>query len=316
LLIYYQGYNHLNVNNLQQKTLKKIKSLALQHRLPDTYADDVVSFVMPIAEQLFEQHKNTPAVIGIQGSQGSGKSTSAAFLKKILESEFNLNVEICSIDDFYLSRAERKALAEKIHPLLQTRGVPGTHHTQSIIHQFNLFKENKALLIPQFDKSIDNPKPKSEWLTNDGRTDILIFEGWCVGVTPQKECELIEPVNELESNEDNNQLWRTFVNNKLANEYSKIFKQLDSLIVLQAPSFDCVYEWRQLQEDKLIANLKTNKKSTELTLNSKQIKRFIQHYQRLTEHALLSLKDDADFILHLNSNHRITSLENKKLKRG
>ena len=105
-----------------------------------------------------------------------------------------------------------------------------------------------------------------------------------------------------------------FVNQQLANEYQKIFQRIDTLIVLQAPSFDCVFEWRQLQEQKLITNLEEQGKSTELTLNPDQIKRFIQHYQRLTEHGIKSLKDHADVVLQLNANHRTTSLVDNNIK--
>ena len=294
---------------MRKLTQEKIRSALDNHQLPNTYEDDVVSFMLPIAKQLYKQQKEQPLIVGIQGSQGSGKSTSAAFLKLLLECEFGLSVEVCSIDDFYLSRAERQALAENIHPLLQTRGVPGTHHTDSISRQFTLFRSRKNLTLPQFDKSTDDPKPKTDWLTTDKPANILILEGWCVGLKPQtKEC-LKTAVNELEKTEDPKGIWREYVNQKLVNEYSDIFKQLNELIVLQAPSFDCVFEWRQLQEQKLIKLLKAQNKSTDLTLGPAQIKRFIEHYQRLTEHAINTLEEHASFILKLNADHRITSLK-------
>ena len=292
-------------------TQEKLITALSNHKLPSTYADDAVSFILPITKQLFEEQKNKqqPMIVGIQGSQGSGKSTSAAFIKLFIECEFGLSVEICSIDDFYLSRAERHFLAKDVHPLFQTRGVPGTHHTDLISKQFELFRSNQNLTLPQFDKATDDPKPQTEWVLTDKPADILIFEGWCVGLKPQTPESLVTPINELEQNEDHDGHWRRYVNQKLANDYSKIFKQLDKLIVLQAPSFDCVFEWRQLQERKLIELLQKNGKSTELTLNPEQIKRFIQHYQRLTEHALDSLEQYADFTLQLNAKHRITSLK-------
>ena len=46
---------------------------------------------------------------------------------------FDLATEIyVSIDDFYLTRAERKKLGEQVHPLMETRGVPGTHDVQML----------------------------------------------------------------------------------------------------------------------------------------------------------------------------------------
>jgi len=295
---------------LRQITHEKITSSIDKHGLPNTYADDVVTFMLPIARQLFRQQENKPLIVGIQGSQGSGKSTCADFLKLLLESEFDLNVATVSIDDFYLSRLDRQVLASDIHPLLQTRGVPGTHDTNLITQQFNNFKSRKKLTLPQFDKATDDLKPKSEWLSIDQQPDILIFEGWCVGLTPQRPEQLTIAVNQLEENEDSSGEWRAFVNNKLAREYDNIFSQLDALIVLQAPSFNCVFEWRQLQEQKLIARLEAQGKSTALTLSPEKVKHFIQHYQRLTEHGLESLTEHANFVLQLNTNHRITSLKN------
>ena len=296
---------------MRQTTQEKIKSSINQHHLPNTYGDDVIEFMLPIAKQLFNKQQSQPLIVGIQGSQGSGKSTSADFLKLLLEVEFDLKVATVSIDDFYLSNSERQILAQDVHPLLQTRGVPGTHHTDLITQQFNNFRLKKKLTLPQFDKATDDPKPKSEWLSIDKQPDILIFEGWCVGIPPQKEQQLSSPINELEKNEDVNGQWRKFVNDKLAKEYASIYSQLDTLIVLQAPSFDCVFEWRQLQEQKLIDKLTSEGKSTTQTLSAEKIKRFIQHYQRLTEHGLESLTPLADFALTLNTNHRITSLKSK-----
>ena len=296
------------VDNLRSITKDKIRLSLDEHRLPDSYAEDLDSFLLPVAEKLSQQHKGEPLIVGIQGSQGSGKSTSAAFLKLILECEYDLSVAICSIDDFYLSRTERQTLAESVHPLLQTRGVPGTHRTDLIDQQFQCFKSKQSLFIPQFEKAMDDPKPQDQWLSIRDSVDLLIFEGWCVGITPQQESELSLAVNELESQEDADLVWRKYVNDKLATEYTSIFSQLDVLIALQAPSFDCVFEWRQLQEQKLIDSLESQGKGTELTLSPVQVKRFIQHYQRLTEHGLKSLKQDANYVLELNADHRITAL--------
>ena len=294
---------------MRQITQEKIKSSIANHQLPDSYANDVATFMLPVANRLFTKQQDKPLIVGIQGSQGSGKSTSAVFLKLLLEFEFDLKVATVSIDDFYLSNKERQALAKNIHPLLKTRGVPGTHHTDLITQQFNNFRSKDKLTLPQFDKATDNPKPKSEWLSIDHQPDVLIFEGWCVGLTAQQKEHLTPAINQLEKNEDANGEWRAFVNKKLSQEYAYIFSQLDTLIVLQAPSFDCVFEWRQLQEQKLISKLEAQGKNTTLTLTPEKVKRFIQHYQRLTEHGLESLSKQANFILELNANHKITSLK-------
>lgn len=300
---------------MRASTKKKAADAVLEHKLPESFLRDAELYLLPLAAQLNEKRKKgSSLLIGIQGTQGSGKSTSATFLKLILESEFDLRVEICSIDDFYLSQIERQELAEKVHPLLQTRGVPGTHHVESIQQQFNEFRNGQPLTIPQFNKAQDNPKPASESLFIKDKLDVLIFEGWCVGIPPQLDQQLEVTVNSLEREEDSNGTWRQFVNQQLKNDYADIFAQLDLLVVLQAPSFESVYQWRQLQEQKLIDRLTEEGKSTELTLGADQLKRFIQHYQRLSEHGLEVLAKKADFVLSLDNDHRFTEMLRLKVE--
>jgi len=289
---------------------KKIVSDTISHlRLPGAYIDVIERYLLPIANRLKNQkNESSPMIVGIQGTQGSGKSTTAEFLKLLLDLEFDLSAAVCSIDDFYLDQAERNQIGQTIHPLLKTRGVPGTHHTKQIAEQFARFRSGQYLILPQFDKSTDNPKPRSEWIRTDSSLDILIFEGWCVGLSAQDTSELEPAINALEQNEDPNRVWRKFVNNTLKADYARVFAELDSLVVLKAPSFECVYDWRKLQEQKLISRLKTEGKSTRLTMLPQQLERFIQHYQRLTEHGLRTLDKSAQFILQLDAAHNTVSL--------
>jgi len=297
---------------LRAATKQKANDLILQQGLPNTFMQDAESFLLPVADQIYKlRNSGPPLLIGIQGTQGSGKSTSAEFLKLFLENEYALRVAICSIDDFYLSQDERRELAAKIHPLLSTRGVPGTHHVESINTTFQQFRAGQALKLPQFDKAQDNPKPSSEDLSTDDQLDVLIFEGWCVGIPEQSAEHLVTAVNTLEREEDADGSWRQFVNQQLQSDYAALFKQLDLLVVLQAPSFASVFNWRQLQELKLVARLEREGKSSELTLTAPQLERFIQHYQRLTEHGLNSLESLANFIIQLDDNHRFTALRQK-----
>ena len=84
--------------------------------------------------------------------------------------------------------------------------------------------------------------------------------------------------------------------------------------MLKAPSFDVVYDWRLLQEQKLAKSLQRTKSlQLEATkqahlLNTSQLERFIQHYQRLTEHNLLTIPQIADAIINLNEQHQMTEL--------
>src|SRR6188472_2123866 len=66
------------------------------------------------------------ALVGLSGLQGSGKSTLARQIAAAA-SAHGIATEVLALDDFYRGRGERAVLARTIHPLLATRGVPGTH---------------------------------------------------------------------------------------------------------------------------------------------------------------------------------------------
>ena len=132
--------------------------------------------------------KKKTKIIGLTGGQGTGKSTISNILKIVLKEAYGLETVIFSIDDFYKTFKERKILSKKISSLFLTRGVPGTHATK-MLHSCikNLKGKNfKKLIIPKFDKSIDDRSPKNKWLKIKKKPNIVIFEGWCVGVGSQK----------------------------------------------------------------------------------------------------------------------------------
>src|SRR5687767_6707551 len=84
---------------------------------------------LAIAQRIAGRAQKSPGgclLVGLCGSQGSGKSTMVPILKQLLQ-ERGLSVAIVSLDDLYLPLAEREKLARRVHPLLKTRGVPGTH---------------------------------------------------------------------------------------------------------------------------------------------------------------------------------------------
>ncbi len=245
-------------------------------------------------------------MLGIQGCQGSGKSTLASFLQILLEEEYQLPTAVLSLDDFYLTLAARKQLADSIHPLLLTRGVPGTHDLPLALKTFkdiSQLKKGQTLRLPRFDKAQDDRAKENTWPEVEGPIRVIIFEGWCVGVGPQSEEALTPAINELEQLEDGRQIWRKFVNKQLATYENTLFNQLDKLVVLQAPSFACVYEWRALQEKKL--REKTRLLSDSKVLSDVALKRFIAHYERLSRHCLASLPAKADWLFKLNENQKI-----------
>ena len=102
-----------------------LAQLIQQERLPADFTTTVDRYYRPLAERVAGWSQNQPIVLGINGGQGTGKSTMAAFLKELLEDEYGKRVAVLSIDDFYLTRSERGRLAAEVHPLLATRGSAG-----------------------------------------------------------------------------------------------------------------------------------------------------------------------------------------------
>ena len=281
------------------------------HQLPSAYADTAQKWFIPLCERLHEHQKGakTPFIVGINGCQGSGKSTLTDFISAYLSSIYAHSVVQLSIDDFYLDKSSRNALAIKVHPLLATRGVPGTHNISLALSTIEKLKQPGSVALPRFNKATDNPYPKSEWPQASAPPDIIILEGWCVNTPPQPSSELRVPLNDLEKEQDPLGIWRNYVNAELTADYQTLFKQIDFCIMLKAPSFDCVLQWRCEQEHKLATA--TKGESTGI-MSDEDIAIFIQHYQRLTEYALKTLPDLCDVIYSLDNNRMVTNEEIKK----
>ena len=266
------------------------------------------NFFLPISKKIHHYHiKNKKTqIIGLTGGQGSGKSTISQILKIILKDGFNLNIVIFSIDDFYKTLSERKKMSKKVSPLFLTRGAPGTHDTKLLLKCINKLKNRnfKNFLIPKFDKSIDNRLPKKKWQKVMKKPDIVIFEGWCVGATPQKNKDLSQAINVLEEENDAERIWRNRVNKELKTIYKKIFSLIDLSIFLKVPNFEYVYKWRLLQEKKLRLTSKGKK-----TMNNTEIKKFIMFYERLTKHMLKNFSKKADFVINIDKKHKLKSVK-------
>lgn len=278
-----------------------------QEQLPPEYGEDARRWFLPLAADLFDrQHgRDRPLLVAINGTQGTGKSTLAALLTRLLEAR-GLRVANLSVDDFYLSYADRQQLAADVHPLFASRGVPGTHDTRLLTRCLDSLCQAGAgqrIALPRFDKSRDDCVPESDWPRIEGPVQVIILEGWCVGLRPQSATALREPVNALEAHEDSDGIWRQYVNDALAGDYQSLFERFDYLIMLRAPSFDQVYEWRSLQEEKLRRRSSADAAGV---MNEAQLNRFIQHFERLTRHCLTTLPEQADYLFSLDAAHRVS----------
>ena len=265
-------------------------------------------FYLPLSKWIYSIYKkdNKTKIIGLAGGQGAGKSTVTGILKFIFKKKYGLNLCCFSIDDFYKTKTERRKMSKKVHPLFLTRGVPGTHDIGLINKTIKKLKTKKfkTVLIPKFDKSIDDRLKKNKWQKIKNRPNIIIFEGWCVGARHQKDSELKNPLNLIEKTYDLNLVWRRTVNYYLKNQYKKLFNKLDKLIYLKAPDFDWVFKWRLHQEEKMKLTSKDKK-----IMSKSEVRNFIMYYERLTKHMMRDLKNISDLTVYLDIKHR-----SKKMK--
>lgn len=275
-----------------------LEDFIAREKLPADYAATVEAWFLPLAEEVLQLvSRSTQApIVGVSGCQGSGKSTLAALLVLLVREMMGLRAVNLSIDDFYHTHATRQQLAREVHPLFATRGVPGTHDVALALDTLQALRQPGQVAIPRFDKAIDDRQPREAWPVVAAPVDLIVLEGWCLSVPPQPEAQLQQPINALEADEDCSGHWRRHVNATLQQDYAAFYAMVDFLVMLKAPDFAKVAEWRGRQEQKLAAQAGS---AGHRVMNEQQLARFIQHYERLTRHGLDVLPGMADVVYQL-----------------
>ncbi len=297
---------------VKSECLKFIKSQETKKEKFKNKERMLKSFLIPICFWIKNKsnHKK-PFLIGLAGGQGTGKTTTSSIIKIILEKYFKLNVFKISIDDFYKTRKERVFLSKKIHPMLLTRGVPGTHDINMMLNFFKKVKSKKfkSLQLPNFNKATDDRFAKKYWYNIKKRPDVIIFEGWCVGAKPEKNDTLNKAINSMEKKKDQKKIWRKYVNQHLKFKYKDLYSQLNCLIYLKAKNFSLLQKWRLKQENKLW--LKSKKNSKHKIMNKENVISFMQTYQRITENMFKNTTKHASILINLGSDHQIKFIRYK-----
>lgn len=297
------GFSDLNLGF--DMTKHNLAAFIDEHELPQAYLSKAKKWFVPMVTQLVldQEHAAHPLIIGINGAQGSGKTTLAALMVSLFAQQ-GLKAVALSIDDFYYTRAERLQLADKVHPLLRSRGVPGTHDIALAVDVLKMLQyQQNDVAIPRFDKAHDDRFPEFKW-DKVSAVDVVIIEGWCLGALAQADAALHEPVNSLEREQDAAREWRTYVNQRLGLNYPALFNLIDRWVMLKAPSFDCVFKWRQQQEVSL-RQKQTNHGNSHQLMDDEQLGVFIQHYQRITEQMLIDLPARVDYLFELDQHRNI-----------
>jgi len=274
-----------------------VERLIVAEDLPVDYRTIVDEHWRPLSEDIAERYQGRPLIVGINGSQGSGKTTLCRFLEALLL-EHNQRAVTISLDDIYLTSTERAALAKECHPLFATRGVPGTHEVALGQAILDSLVDGLPIELPRFDKASDDRAAEPTEVLS--RNDVILLEGWCVGAKPQPEAALVAPINRLEAEEDASGKWRREVNRRLATDYADFFDRIDVLVMLEVGSFDMVRAHRKRQEQRLAAR----RPDGTAVMDDAALDRFLMHYERLTRWMLEEMPARADIRIPIGEDQR------------
>ena len=236
-------------------------------------------------------------VFGITGLQGTGKSTLSAQVAALAEAR-GLHALVLSIDDLYLDQPQRQRFGREVHPLMATRGPPGSHDVELGLVTLGALRAGRARL-PAFDKISDRRLPEGEWKRLDGVPDLVLFEGWFHKVPPQAGGELVVPINALERDDDREGVWRRWCNAALAG-YAPLWAELGALLFLRGPGFEQVPLWRW-QQELTLAEANPGRR----TMTRVEVERFVLFFERVSRHAWETLPGIADWTVPLDAQRNV-----------
>jgi D-glycerate 3-kinase len=279
--------------------------------LPLSVVESLCAIHGPLASWLASRQAavGRPLITGVNGAQGTGKSTLLALVTRLLRRDHGLSAAGLSLDDLYLTKAARETLARTVHPLLATRGVPGTHDIALGHQTLDALTSgpSREVTLPAFDKATDDRAAPARWPRVHAPCDVVILEGWCVGARPEPPGALVAPVNELERRDDPRGDYRRWIDDQLRGPYAALFERLDALVLLKAPDMDCVRQWRTDQEHALRRRL-AREGRPDTTMSDDAIAQFVQLFERLTQWMLREMPGRADVVLTLDRNHQVESV--------
>ena len=224
----------------------------------------------------------------------------ARLVSRALAQEHQMSCAVLSLDDFYLERRDRMALGRDIHPLCATRGVPGTHDLPLMRRTLDALREagpQSVAPLPRFDKLADDREPRDRWSEHRGRPDLVLLEGWCVGVRRSDLPEWNGPINSLEAEKDPNGEWFGWSLAALA-DYEPLWERIDLLVSIEVPSWQTVIESRLKQEGGL------DSASGRQRMDRAAVTRFVQHYERYTRAMWAAMPRRADILLRRDRDYR------------
>jgi len=226
----------------------------------------------------------------LSGPQGSGKSTA---LRDAIDA-MPAPVAGVGIDDFYLTRADREALARQTSPLFRTRGPPGTHDLTLLNRTITSLQQSvpeTVTPIPVFDKLADDREPMAGWRHFRGRPAAIVIEGWLVGALPDPTAPRSPPLNAVEE-EDRTGAFRRYQETVLAGSYARLWDRAGGFCHIVPPGFEYVLAWRLQQE----AGLWAERGEPMPDDRRAWVTRFIQHYERISRRMIAGRRRDGTVI--------------------
>lgn len=257
----------------------------------------------PMLQSLLQLAWSLPGrtpMLGLAGVQGSGKSTLAAQLVRAARAQ-GRNAVALSIDDVYLTHAERQRMARDIHPLLATRGPPGTHDVAmacALVDALRSLAPGATMGLPAFDKIADERLSREAWPRCEGPVDLIVLEGWFLKTPPEPTASLEPALNTLEHEHDADGRWRRWCNAALE-AYAPLWSRIDHLVFLQPPGFEVVRRWRWQQEIDLQA-----RQPERQAMDHAGVMAFIEFFERVSRQALRTLPGLADTVIAIDAERR------------
>lgn len=256
---------------------------------------------LPVALNLATARRNLNRtfVQGILGGQGTGKTTLCIILQSILN-YFDFSAATLSIDDLYLTYSERQKLQQQ-DPRLLWRGPPGTHDIPlglKVIEQCLQENNPTQILLPRFDKSAFNGAGDRTTPKAIAQPDILLFEGWFIGVQPLAPDAFNHCPAPIVTEKD-----RQFArdNNQRLQAYLPLWSKLDSLIILSPEDYRLSKQWRKDAEHQMIALGKSG-------MSDDEIDRFVEYFWKALHPELFikPLLNRANLVVEIKSDRSLT----------
>jgi D-glycerate 3-kinase len=262
---------------------------------------------LPLGLQLAQrrQNMNRPLIQGILGGQGTGKTTLAKALGLVL-SKLGCQTLSLSLDDLYKTYSDRIQLQQQDSRLLW-RGPPGTHDVNLGIEVLDQIRQSHHLVsIPRFDKSAHNGMGDRSTPDVVSDVDIVLFEGWFVGVHPIDPQAFDQPPAPINTYTDRE--FARDMNRQLSN-YLPLWQRLDHLIILYPKDYRYSLQWRKQAEHQMIATGK-------MGMTDMQIEEFVNYFWRalhpeLFIKPLLKLPKSADLVIEINADHSFGAVYGK-----